>query len=143
MSATNNAEMSSVTTLRRSRPPRTGAGHGFSLVELPVVVAITAVLAALLLPALARSQSRAKQIQCSSNLRQLAIAARMDHGDHGGRGIFYRGVDTLWMETLIQYYAKVEAVRLCPSAMEPSGKPNGATAGDARTAWTWGSGPAR
>jgi prepilin-type N-terminal cleavage/methylation domain-containing protein len=57
-------------------------GHGFTLVELLVVTAVIAILAALLVPALAGAKERARQVRCASNLRQIVLGTLMYAGDH-------------------------------------------------------------
>jgi prepilin-type N-terminal cleavage/methylation domain-containing protein/prepilin-type processing-associated H-X9-DG protein len=57
----------------------------FTLVELLVVVAIISILAAMLLPALARARGRAQTAKCLSNLRQLGIGCVLYEGDNGDR----------------------------------------------------------
>jgi len=57
----------------------------FTLVELLTVIAIIGILAALLLPAVTRSQMRAKRIVCLNDLGQMGLAFQMFMHDHGGK----------------------------------------------------------
>ncbi len=79
----------------RPEPHRSPAEErGFTLVELLVVIALIALLASLLLPALAGARRSAQGAQCSSNLRQFAIAAQLYWDDHDGAAFRFRGAAT-------------------------------------------------
>jgi prepilin-type N-terminal cleavage/methylation domain-containing protein len=93
---------------------------GFTLIELLVVIAIIAILAAMLLPALARGKESGKRMNCISNLHQMGFGLLMYADDSGG--IIPRGNEPLWYHVLSTYlgvrdtnsFRKVR-VYTCPS----------------------------
>ena len=103
---------------RASPPPGwIGAGRprkAFTLIELLVVVAIIAILAALLLPALRHARSQATNVVCKSNMKQAFVGITMYAGDEDG---YFPGGTWLWDNA--QWLWRYHTSQLAAEEMRP------------------------
>jgi len=88
------------------------------LIELLVVIAVISILAALLLPALAKAKDAAKSTQCKSNLRQIALGLNLYVGDFQKYPLCTDGVSgnpTYWDTRVVVYCQGNREVFFCPA----------------------------
>ena len=99
--------------------------RGFTLIELLTVIAIVAILAAILFPVFAQAREKARQTQCLSNARQLALAVQSYLQDHEeaflpstNYAVPTNIPERIWTR-IIQPYVRDTGIFICPSAAQP------------------------
>ena len=119
--------------------------NAFTLIELLIVIAIIAILAAILLPVLDQAKQRAWTIQCISNLRQIGVGMKVFADENGefypesGGDIYWNATDPgtgkqSWMQQIYSYtmgtnlYNCPGNVQLPPAMRGPFNYFNGARA---------------
>lgn len=95
------------------------ARKGFTLIELLIVIAVIGILAAILLPMLARSLEAARRASCLSNLSQIGLAMHIYAAEHNGQLPWSGGGGNAdCLKILPAQYVRGQGVFFCPSDPE-------------------------
>jgi prepilin-type N-terminal cleavage/methylation domain-containing protein len=148
-----------------SGAPRKRRRAGFTLIELMVVVAIIALLAGLLLPAVQTVRELANRAACANNLKQIGLACRAYEVDrHTLPPSYVVEMGPSWMFMIMPYVEEAElfrrwdmgktyynqadivrktqlAIYYCPSRRSPADEPRYSLGGDFPSSCTTGTGP--
>lgn len=113
-----------------------GARCGFTLIEILIVVAIIALLAAILFPAFSRVREGARRSSCLSNTKQIGLGAMQYAQDYDERMVNTYTIygpgnsNVAWWQDMLQPYMKSYQIVICPSQTPPtsynSNRPTGA-----------------
>lgn len=109
--------------------------HGFTLIELLVVISIIAIMAAILFPVFSKAREKARQTNCVSNLKQIALGVNMYHQDYDAyppqytidsksaapAGGWWDKVGVTYWPQMVYSYTKSLSLFGCPSSTQPNG----------------------
>lgn len=95
--------------------------QAFTLVELLVVIAVIGILASLLMPALQRASTLAKQTACTNQLRQIGMSVPQyanEYGEYVPGRVQFLGDNTGWVLCLAPYLGGDTILWVCPAAAD-------------------------
>jgi prepilin-type N-terminal cleavage/methylation domain-containing protein/prepilin-type processing-associated H-X9-DG protein len=94
----------------------------FTLIELLIVIAIIAILAAILFPVFAQAREKARQASCTANLRQIGTAVRMYLQDYDEVYMPWGQEPPICPQGRLDPYIKNKQVWVCPSEIDATAR---------------------